>query len=128
MRRKLDVEIGEGLFTSDPVPVEVELHGHVATFFMSALTTDEIADLAKNGVKLDEASLKKMNESQQAAQAKKLLARFLHGWENLKDARGNDVPYTEANRDRLAVTEMLAHFIGFAKDLGISRQEAEEGN
>jgi hypothetical protein len=127
MRRKLDLEIGEGLFTSDPVPVEVEFADHVATFYMTALTQDAIAELAKDGVKLDEVSLKKMNESQQAAQAKKLLAKFVHGWEGLK-AGNIDIPFNEANRDRIAVTEVLASLVGIAKDLGVTRQEAEEKN
>ncbi len=128
MADALGFEFGDGLFTSDPVPVEREVHGQVATFYMTALTGDDVAELAKQGVKLDEASLKKLNESQQATQSKRLLGRFLHGWDNLVDRRGEPVPYNEQNRDRFAVTEALATFIGIAKDLGVSRQEAEEKN
>ena len=128
MADALGFEFGDGLFTSDPVPVEREVHGQVATFYMTALTGDDVAELAKQGVKLDEASLKKLNESQQATQSKRLLARFLHGWDALIDKHGTPVPYNEQNRDRFAVTEALATFIGLAKDLGVSRQEAEEKN
>lgn len=127
MKRSIPVEIGDGLFSSDPVPVEIEFADHTATFHMTALTQDDVAELAKQGVKVDEASLKKMNEQQQAAQAKKLLARFVHGWDSFK-ASGVDIPYSELNRDRLAVTEMLAHLISIAKDLGVSKREGEEKN
>ena len=127
MKRSLNIEVGEGLFSDEPVPVEIEFTNHVATFYMTALTGDVIAQLAQDGVKVDEASLKKMNELQQAAHSKKLLAKFLHGWENFK-AGDREIPYTEQNRDQIAVTEMLAELIGIAKDLGVARREAEEEN
>lgn len=128
MKRSIPVEIGEGLFTSDPVEVEVELADHTAKFYMTALTQDSIAELARDGCKVDEISLKKMNEGQMVANARKLLAKFLHGWEGLKSVNGIEIPYTESNRDRIAGTELLGHLLEAAKDLGITRQEVEEKN
>jgi len=127
MKRSINLEFGEGLFTNEPVPVEIEFVDHTATFFMTALTGDVVAELAKDGVKLDEASLKKMNEGQQVAQAKKLLAKFVHGWEGFRVA-GEEIPYSEQRRDQIAATEALADFVGIAKDLGVAREEEEEKN
>ena len=128
MKRSIPIEIGEGLFSNEPVPVEVDFGGHVATLYMTALTQDVVAELAKEGVKLDEASLKKLNEEGQAKQSKKILAKFLHGWEGLKDINGKDIDYTEQNRDAIAVTEALGYLVGYAKDLGITKREEEEKN
>ena len=128
MKRSIPIEIGDGLFSNEPVPVEVDFGNHTATLYMTALTQDVIAELAKEGVKLDEVSIKKLNEEGQAKQSKKLLAKFLHNWEGLKSSNGQDIPYNEQNRDAIAVTEALAYMIGFAKDLGITKREEEEKN
>jgi hypothetical protein len=127
MKRSINLEFGEGLFADEFVPVEIEFLDHTATFFMTALTGDVIAELAKDGVKLDEAALRKMNEGQQAAQAKKLMAKFVHGWEGFQVC-GEEIPFTEKARDQIAVTEALGDFVLIAKDLGVVRQKEEEKN
>jgi len=53
MKRSINIEIGEGLFANEPVPVEIEFADHTATFFMTALTQSVVADLEKKGVKFD---------------------------------------------------------------------------
>lgn len=127
MKRSIKLEFGEGLFANEPVPVEIEFTDHTATFYMTALTGDVVAKLAKAGVKLDEASLKKMNEEKQASQAKQLLAEFVHGWDGFMVC-GEVIEYTEQRRDQIAVTEALGDLVAIAKDLGVARQEEEEKN
>jgi hypothetical protein len=127
MKRSINLEFGEGLFSNEPVPVEIEFSDHTATFFMTALTGDVIAELAKDGVKLDEVSLNKMNEGQRVAQAKKLLARFVHGWERFQVC-GEEIPYSEQRRDQIATTEALSDFVMIAKDLGVAREKEETKN
>jgi len=127
MKRSIDVEIGEGLFANEPVPVEIEFADHTAIFYMTAMTSDSVVELAKDGVKLDEVSLKKMNESQTVSNSKKLLGKFLHGWEGFK-AGGQDIPYSEAARDKLATTEMLGELLRLARELSVTKREGEEKN
>ena len=57
MKRSINIEIGEGLFANEPVPVEIEFTDHTATFLMTALTQSVVADLERAGVKFDAKSL-----------------------------------------------------------------------
>ncbi len=123
MKRSINIEIGEGLFANEPVPVEIEFADHTATFFMTALTQSVVADLEKEGVKFDTESVDKA-----LASSRKLFAKIVHGWEDFK-AAGVEIPYTDENRDRVAeVPEVAAELIQIAVQLASYRQEQEEGN
>ena len=127
MKCSINVEFGEGLFTDEPVAVEIEFNDHTSTWFMTALTQDVIAELAKDGVKLDEASLKKMNETQHAAQAKKLLEKFVHGWEGFMVC-DKEIAYSDQARDQVAITVALPDLVGIAIELAAKKEKAEEKN
>ena len=123
MKRSINIEIGEGLFANEPVPVEIEFADHTATFFMTALTQSVVADLEKEGVKFDTQSTEKALKS-----SRKLFARIVHGWEDFK-AQGVEIPYNDENRDRVAeVPEVAAELIQISVQLAAYRQEQEEGN
>ena len=59
MKRSINIEIGEGLFANEPVPVEIEFADHTATFLMTALTQSVVAKLEEDGVVFDTKSTKK---------------------------------------------------------------------
>lgn len=123
MRRSINIEVGEGLFTSDPVAVEIEFADHTATFFMTALTQSVVAELERQGVKWDTKNTERALQS-----SRKLFAKIVHGWEGFK-ANDVDIPFTEENRDRVAeVPEIAAEIIQIAVQLASHRLEVEEGN
>ena len=123
MKRSINLEIGEGLFANEPVPVEIEFADHTATFYMTALTQSVVAKLEKAGVKFDTKNTDKALES-----SRKLFAAIVHGWEGFK-ANGVDIPFTESNRDRVAeVPEVAAEIIKIAVRLASFKRETEEGN
>ena len=123
MKRSINVEIGEGLFSNEPVPVEIEFADHTATFYMTALTQSVVAKLEKDGVKFDTKSTDKALES-----SRKLFAAVVHGWDGFT-ADGVEIPYTDDNRDRVAeVPDVAAEIINIAVQLAAHRQEQEEGN
>lgn len=123
MKRSINIEIGEGLFANEPVPVEIEFADHTATFFMTALTQSVVADLEKRGVKFDTQSTDKALTS-----SRKLFAQIVHGWEGFM-ANGVEIPFNEENRDRVAeVPEVAAELIQISVQLAAHRQEVEEGN
>ena len=123
MKRSINLEIGEGLFANEPVPVEIEFADHTATFFMTALTQSVVAKLEKQGVKFDTKNTDKALES-----SRKLFAAIVHAWEGFK-ANGVDIPYNDDNRDRVAeVPEVAAEIIKIAVQLASFKQETEEEN
>ena len=123
MKRKLDVEIGEGLFSSEPIRVEIEFADHTATFLMTALTQKDIAAFEAEGVKFDTATVANALEL-----SRKMCASIVHGWEGLK-AQGKEVEFNATNRDRLAeVPEVASMLMETAISLASSRQQVEEGN
>ena len=123
MKRSINIEIGEGLFANEPVPVEIEFADHTATFYMTALTQSVVAGLEKRGVKFDTKNTDKALDS-----SRKLFAAIVHQWEGLK-ANGVEIPFTEENRDRVAeVPEIAAEIIQIAVQLASFKQEQEEGN
>jgi len=123
MKRSINIEIGEGLFANEPVPVEIEFADHTATFYMTALTQSVVAKLEKAGVKFDTKDTDKALTS-----SRKLFAAIVHGWEGFK-ANGVDIPYNDDNRDRVAeVPEVAAEIIKIAVQLASFKQETEEGN
>jgi hypothetical protein len=123
MKRSINLEIGEGLFANEPVPVEIEFADHTATFYMTALTQSVVAKLEKQGVKFDTKNTDKALES-----SRKLFAAIVHTWEGFK-ANGVDIPFNEDNRNRVAeVPEVAAEIIKIAVQLASFKQETEEGN
>ena len=118
-------EIGEGLFAEDAVDVEIEFPHSTAVFQMRPLTADIIADLESGGV-----SFEKIKSGKQALIASRtLFAEIVVGWSGLMDANGNDVPFTDANRDKLAgAPALVAQFWQIAADLAAKRSEAEAKN
>ena len=121
MKRELDLAIGEGLFSNEPVAVEVEFTDHTATLFMTPLTQRAVAELEAGGVDFNDASAA-MESSH------KLFAKILHGWQGLM-SNGVDIPYTDDNRDRLAEVPQLAQrLLEIATDLAVTKQEGEEKN
>jgi hypothetical protein len=123
MKRSINIEIGEGLFANEPVPVEIEFADHTAIFFMTALTQSVVAELERGGVKFDTKSTEKALTS-----SRKLFAKIVHGWEDFK-ANGVEIPYSDENRDRVAeVPEVAAELIQISVQLAAYRQEQEEGN
>ena len=126
MKRSINIEIGEGLFANEPVPVEIEFADHTATFLMTALTQSVVAELEKGGVRFDSKSLDDATKALKSS--RKLFAAVVHGWEGLK-AQGAEIPFNEANRDRVAeVPEVAAEIIQIAVQLAAYRQEQEAGN
>ena len=123
MKRSINIEIGEGLFANEPVPVEIEFADHTATFYMTALTQSVVAKLEKQGVKFDTKNIDKALES-----SRKLFAAIVHAWEGFK-ANDVDIPFNEDNRNRVAeVPEVAAEIIKIAVQLASFKQETEEGN
>jgi len=123
MKRSINIEIGEGLFSNEPVPVEIEFADHTATFFMTALTQSVVVDLEKSGVKFDTKSSDMALKS-----SRKLFAKIVHGWNGFL-ANGVEIPYNDENRDRVAeVPEVAAELIQISVQLAAHRQEQEEGN
>ena len=124
MKRSINIEIGEGLFANEPVPVEIEFADHTATFLMTALTQTVVADLEKHGVKFDAAA----STEKALTSSRKLFAAVVHGWEGFK-ANGDEIPYSDQNRDRVAeVPEVAVEIINIAMQLASHRQSVEEGN
>jgi hypothetical protein len=118
-------EIGEGLFSDDAVDVEIEFPNCTAVFQMRPLTADVIADLEAGGVSFD-----KIKSGKQALIASRtLFGEIVVGWSGLLDINGNEVPFTEGNRDKLAAAPALvAQFWQIAADLAAKRSEAEAKN
>jgi hypothetical protein len=124
MKRSINIEIGEGLFANEPVPVEIQFADHTATFLMTALTQSVVVDLEKNGVKFDAAA----STEKALASSRKLFAAVVHGWEGFK-ANGVEIPYSNETRDRVAeVPEVAVEIINIAMQLASHRQSVEEGN
>jgi len=118
-------EIGEGLFSDEAVDVEIEFPNCAAVFQMRPLTADVIANLESGGV-----SFEKIKSGKQALIASRtLFAEIVVGWTGLLSTDGKDVPFTEANRDKLAAAPALvAQFWQIAADLAAKRSEAEAKN
>ena len=127
MKRSINVEIGEGLFTDKPVPVEIEFTDHTATFHMTALTQSVVAELQERGVKFDAEALDG-DAAKALTSSRELFAAVVHGWDGLM-AQGVEIPFDPVNRDRMAeVPDVAAEIIQIALQLAATRQEAEEGN
>ena len=123
MKRSINIEVGEGLFANEHVPVEIEFADHTAIFFMTALTQSVVAALEKQGVKFDTKDTTKA-----LASSRKLFAAIVHGWENFM-ANDVEIPYSEENRDRVAeVPEIAAEIIQISVQLASHRVEQEEKN
>jgi len=123
MKRSINVEIGEGLFANEPVPVEIEFADHTATFYMTALTQSVVAGLEKDGVSFDSPTA-----DVALASSRKLFAAVVHGWEGFM-ANGVEIPFNDDNRNRVAeVPDVAAEIISIAVNLASMRQEGEEKN
>lgn len=124
MKRSINLEIGEGLFSSDPIPVEIEFADHTATFHMKALTQADIADFEKDGVKFDAATVANALDL-----SRKMLERIVLGWDGLMAASGTEIKYNEVNRNRLAeVPDIASELMTAALSLATRRSQVEEGN
>ena len=127
MKRSINIEIGEGLFANEPVPVEIEFADHTAMFLMTALTQSVVAALQDKGIKFDAAALAG-DAGTALTSSRELFAAVVHGWEGLM-AQGVEIPFNDANRDRIAeVPDVAAEIINLAVQLASVRQEVEEKN
>ena len=118
-----NLEIGEGLFSGGPVDVEFEFPNCTATFQILALSFDVYEDLKADGT-----DLAKIDEGESIAAGRKVFEKIVLGWSGLIDANGLDVPFTDANRDKLAATELAGELVNAARELVVTRRKAEEGN
>ena len=125
LQKKALFDIGEGLFSDDPVPVEIEFTMGTAVFDMKPLTSEL-------GVKFEaeEIDLTAITTSEEAQKAScRILEEIVYGWDNLKDSGGKDIPYTKENRDKLATShQLVVLLIGAATDLASTKRKEEEKN
>jgi len=118
-----NLEIGEGLFSGGPVDVEFEFPNCTATFQILALSFDVYDDLKNGGM-----DLANLEAEDSIAAGRKVFEKIVLGWSGLIDANGIDVPFTDANRDKLASTELAGEIVNAARELVVTRRQAEEGN
>ena len=117
------LEIGEGLFAGGPVDVEFEFPNCVAVFQILALSFDVYDDLKGEGM-----DLSKIEAEDSIAAGRKVFEKIVLGWHSLIDANGAEIPFTDANRDKLAATELAGEIVNAARELVVTRRKAEEKN
>jgi len=125
LQKKALFDVGEGLFSDTPVPVEIEFTHGKAIFDMKPLTSEL-------GVKFEEENidLTAIKTSKEAGEAsRRILEEIVFGWETLKDSGGKDIPYTTANRDKLSTShQLVVLLISAATDLASTKRKEEEKN
>jgi len=130
--------IGEGFFSSEPIPTEIDFNGHVATFFLRTPSEEFREAMRLRLIEIKE-QMSKLGESDTTALAtliaktetiqKDALAHYVTGWDDLEDNAGNAIPYTPANRDKLAVVEVTYKVINeLVATLITAKHEATEKN
>lgn len=117
------LEIGEGLFTDGPVDVEIEFPNCTAVFQIVALTFDIYEDLKKDGT-----DLTKVDEGESIAAGRKVIELIVRGWHGWLDVAGAEIPFTDANRDKVAATEFAGELVNIARELVVTKRRADEGN
>lgn len=122
---EMNVEIGEGLFSDEPIEHTVNFINGSGVFLLTPMTGEVMIELEEAGVVLTGAGFASNTEAVRASRA--VLSKVLHGWRDFV-VDGVEVPYSEKARDQIASTLVGGRLMSASVELAIRVREAEEGN
>lgn len=123
----IDLEIGPGLFTNEPVETPIAFPNGIAFFMLRPMTAEVVKTLEGEGVEFTGDAVKTATGA--VDRSKRVLEELVHGWRELFDVNGNPIPFTEENRDKMAgAVPLVAEIFRICGRLAIRRVEAETKN
>jgi hypothetical protein len=124
---QIDLEIGPGLFTDEPVEVPIQFPNCVAVFLLRPMTASVVKTLEGEGVDFSGDAVKTATGA--VDRATRVLEELVHGWRDLIDTSGAEVPYTEANRDKMGgAVPLVKEVFRICGELAVKRVKAESKN
>lgn len=123
----VDLEIGPGLFTDEPVETAIQFPQGIAFFMLRPMTAEVVKNLEAEGVVFNADAVKTATGA--VDRSKRVLEELVHGWRKLNDVNGDDIPYTEENRDKMAgAVPLVAEIFRICGRLAVRKVEGETKN